>query len=998
MIKHKTLIVCGAAGMALALAAAKTANAQTAIVENGQAKATIYMDASAPSAVKRAASELREHVKLVSGVDLPVVSDTAKLSGYVIYLGDTAFARKQGIKPEMLPPDGYRVLSNKNWMVIAGKDYVGPVMVGFNNPWRFNESYNTKLDISAFGDAGTLFGVYHILEQFAGVRWYMPGPLGTVAPEKKKIVIPPLNLRKAPVFEHRHAYYGFMERSDDDALWYRRAGYGTPAPIQVSHSFGQFFHKYKDTNPEYFAIIDGQRDFTNLASAQADGTYNLSNPGLIQRAIEVVNKYFDENPTQKIFPLCPPDGWNRISEDPESQAQLDKTRGDGGEFSNYVWGFVNKVAKGVAKKHPDKLVGCIAYSKYGLPPTNIDKLEPNVAVVICKLRIMYPDPKSKKEMEENMEGWKKKASTLYAWEYYCNSLFNAGWQGYPMFFTSLLQNDLKNLKGVTKGEFIEAESWLPSSYQTEPEKIKIIYPGIQHPLLYITARLLWNPDLNLKALLDEYYKSFYGPAEKPMRAFWELVDTNWNKKSWHSNPSEVYDNATIIQLLDHLKAAQNLSSTDSVYRKRVDLIFSEFSPAAEVSRRLAALSKPAVDVPQLTSAPQNTPDSVPPLAGASNTVRFLDRGFNVASPGTNMQIAWDQKNIYIDLRSYEPDMDKLRARATARDSIEPPLWDDDVVEFFLAPDPADPDKTYHYIVNANGAVFDATIAGPGKGENRLWDGNARISIKKEATRWIAQVAIPWTDLGVTNPQAGQKIRANFYRSRIAVPPLAQSSWAPLQDGPFYSPQNFGTLTLQGPKAKSTVEDIPPVIYPASVQDYGSGSSIAGFYGEGGLGPVVGLVAGQPNSLNRNDRVIARFDLRPLQEASERIEKVELQFTVNSIAGNKNERALNIQHLKHAVETMGPAAVATTDVDDVSTLNVSGADALTGAANQAAVKPKAVDVTSFIKADLARGQAATVFRWRDVQAEIDGNPINAPTGVTIAQAGGRLPSLVITLKK
>lgn len=960
-----------------------------AAAENEVTKATIYLDAKAPSSVKLAAKDLREHIQQITGKTIPVSTDAFSLKGYVIYLGDTAFARKQGIKTEMLPPDGFRILSNKNWMVVAGRDYSGPPKVGFNNPFRINESYNSKLDISAFGDAGTLFGAYYFLERYCGVRWYMPGTLGTVIPRAKKIAIPSINVRRAPAFEQRHAYYGFMDRSDDDTLWYRRAGFGSPAPLQVNHSFGFFFLKYKDTHPEYFALIDGQRDFTNLSTIGGGGNLNLSNKGLIQAAIDEAIAYFDQNPEQKIFPLSPNDGMTRISEDPESQAQIDKRAGEAGEFSNYIWGFINKVAIGVAKKYPDKLVGCIAYERYSQPPTNIERLAPNVAVVLTKFRAMYPTGTTKADTEKRLKEWSKKASHVYTWEYYCNTIFNPGWKGYPMFFSKLLQDDLKFERGLVKGEFIEAESWTPDQYGTAPERIKINYPGLQHLLLYLNARLLWDPELNAKQTLDEYYRLFYGPAEKPMRGFWELVETNWNKKGWQSSPTQVYDTAVIGNLLDLLRQAQAKTVDGSDYRKRVELILSEFSPAAEVAQRLSSLAKPDITVPQVDLA--NAAETAPVLTSGTNLLQLLDRNYNVASPATNMQMGWDAQNLYINIRCYEPQMAKLKTLANKRDSLQPPIWEDDAVEFFLAPvpvNPADPTKTLHYIVTAGGAIYDSKISKAGQGEDSGFNGNAKVTVTREESRWVARVAIPWKDMDIPSPQAGRKFSANFYRSRYAAGQLEQTSWAPLMNGQFFSPQDFGQLTL-GDKPAAAAPVDASIIVPTSEKEYGSGASLQGFYYDGGI-PGIGLFVGQPNPLTRNDRAIFKFDLWPLLEIAPQIEKVELAFAVRAVNGGAATRVLNIQHFQKPLAATNAEATSRDDVDNAGDVTLSLTDV-------SKTRNQRIDVTAWVKQDLARGYASSSFRFRDVQAEKEGNPKGQPAGITLESAAGSLPALLITKK-
>jgi hypothetical protein len=770
--------------------------APNATASNDISKATIYLEDKSPASVNLAARDLQKYLKQITGSELPISSQVADLKGYVIYLGDTAFARAQGIDSKQLPSDGYRILANKNWMVVAGKDYAGPPLVGFENPFRLNESYNQKLKISLFGDTGTLCGVYYFLEKYCGVRWYMPGELGTVISRRGKLAVPAIDVRRSPVFEQRHVFYGYPETSDDDALWYRRAGYGSPFPVQVNHSFGHWFLKYKDTHPEYFAIIDGKRDFTDMSTSTGGGNYNLTNPGLIQRAIDDVVKYFDENPGQQIFPLSPNDGILRISEDPESQAQIDLSHGETGKWSNYVWGFVNKVATGVYKKYPDKLIGCLAYQQYTLPPSNIERLSPNVAVVITKFRASYPDPKIRKQIEDSITAWSKKANNIYAWEYNCNIWLNPAWKGYPMFFPKFLQEDLKFQKGIVKGEFIEAESFEPEQNWLTPELAKIQYPGTLHPQLYMNARLLWDPDLNVKKTLAEYYKLFYGPAKKPMRGYWDLVESNWNKKSWNLNPLRVYDLQTLKKLQGYLKQAQAQSAPNTLYRQRVDLIAREFNPAADSAIRLSTLSKPQLQVSAVSGGA--AAGEMPALKSGPQPIKLLNRKYLTASPSTEMRLGWDSENLYLEMLCVEPNMAKLKTRATERDSMVPPIWEDDAVELFLEPvssAAARKPETLHLIVTAGGALYDSRIAKVGAREEREWNGNTKASVTKTENGWNARLAIPWTDLGVTNPQAGSQLSANFYRSRYAGGDLEQASWAPLELANFHSPDEFGLLTL-----------------------------------------------------------------------------------------------------------------------------------------------------------------------------------------------------------
>ena len=244
-----------------------------------------------------------------------------------------------------------------------------------------------------------------------------------------------------------------------------------------------FFLKYKDTHPEYFALINGKRDLTNLSCIIGGGNLCLSNPDVAKQWIADINDYFDKNPAQFVYPLAPNDGMMKICECKQCQSQINVSMGESGKFSNYIWTFVNKVAEGVALKHPNKLVGCIAYEGYHSPPSNIEKLHPNAAVMICKTRGYYTDKKYREKIKQTIDGWRRKTNNIYIWEYYRYSM--PPWRGLPVFFPHIISEDLKFLKDISKGEFIESESWTSGREDT-----KINYPGMQHLNLYITAKLM----------------------------------------------------------------------------------------------------------------------------------------------------------------------------------------------------------------------------------------------------------------------------------------------------------------------------------------------------------------------------------------------------------------------------------------------------------------------------------------------------------------------------
>lgn len=124
------------------------------------------------------------------------------------------------------------------------------------------------------------------------------------------------------------------------------------------------------------------------------------------------------------------------------------------------------------------------------------------------------------------------------------------------------------------------------------------------------------------------------------------------------------------------------------------------------------------------------------------------------------------------------------------------LWDRDVVECFLQPDPSDPLHYYEFEVSPNGFWIDLDIS---HGQLRdLKSGlQRRVRIDKHASTWTAELAIPMKSL-VQNFDPGAIWRVNFFRVEGPVEPRFYSAWQPT-DTPqpnFHVPERFGYLKFE----------------------------------------------------------------------------------------------------------------------------------------------------------------------------------------------------------
>ena len=84
--------------------------------------------------------------------------------------------------------------------------------------------------------------------------------------------------------------------------------------------------------------------------------------------------------------------------------------------------------------------------------------------------------------------------------------------------------------------------------------------------IYLTARLYWDVEQDVDALLADYCAKFYGPAAKEMKAVTEFCEKNWPKLS-PSNPD-----AEALRQIRQLLTSARAEVGDTVYARRIELV------------------------------------------------------------------------------------------------------------------------------------------------------------------------------------------------------------------------------------------------------------------------------------------------------------------------------------------------------------------------------------------------------------------------------------------
>ena len=200
------------------------------------------------------------------------------------------------------------------------------------------------------------------------------------------------------------------------------------------------------------------------------------------------------------------------------------------------------MAEAIEKEHPDKLIDTLAYQFTEAPPKGIVPRK-NVRVRLCPIAVCEAHPYEKCSAPptvafvKNLAEWSKITDTLYIWHY--NTDFANYLMPFPDFDEFPADIRLYQRSGV-KGIFFQG-AYAPGGGGSDAELRS-----------YVMAKLLWDPKLDSDALVNEWMAGVYGPAAKPMRAWFDLLHEKARDPNHHFF---IFDPPTVAYLSDDVLSA-----------------------------------------------------------------------------------------------------------------------------------------------------------------------------------------------------------------------------------------------------------------------------------------------------------------------------------------------------------------------------------------------------------------------------------------------------------
>ncbi|MFA7158870.1 MAG: DUF4838 domain-containing protein [Kiritimatiellia bacterium] len=814
MIKLKFVRLSGAALLAALCAGmpAGTALGEPFIVKDGSPRADIIIADQPPRMVKLAALELQAYVEKMSGARLPVATAPLKGMAAHVYVGKSKYTDELKITDTGLNSGAFRIVSGKDFLVLLGRDRdFTPPPIALNTgtnlykewdaltgekwgmPFRgIQRRYSPAAGISDYDGRGSLNAVYEFLESL-GLRWYMPGDLGEVAPERKTIELAQMDKTVKPDFNYRDLgdYSPHFDGGPrDSVLWRLRMRFSMGEEIVGLGGFAHSLNlihgreEVKQAHPEYFALYNGLRATNHMHS----GAPCLSSPGLFDSTVKYARFIFNTYPDQPAISVMPNDGYVSLCQCELCKGKDTPERGYQGQLSDYVWDFTERVARELYKTHPEKKIINDAYGPYLLPPLKIKKFSPNVMVAICEQRFGYADPQTYDFYMNIRKGYLEKVNpgNFFTGGHYLYTRPKGAFAGVPVFFPHMIANDLRALRGVSQGEFIELSQGAQSAMHA---------PGINHLNVYVTGKLYWDAGRDVDEMLSEYYREFYGPAAGEMKKFMEYCEVNWPLMKTKVEP---------IDKAMELLAKARKAAGDTVYSRRIDVIIGDTEPVKELREKLAVGRKGA---PQAVAAERK--NSELKLDGKLDEPFWKDvpvyelKDLSTGKPPahkTFFQVAWSDTAIVFGIRCEEDDIPNLNI--ATRKNEDSNLWSGDAIEVHLE---TQTHSYYQVAINPAGAIIDADRR---VRVDTMWNSEAEVAASANEKEWCVEVRFPVVDndAGGADPLKkveGRKPTAtspwyfNIGRQRIRKGQLEEASaFSPTFASHFHVPLKFGELVVK----------------------------------------------------------------------------------------------------------------------------------------------------------------------------------------------------------
>ena len=725
-----------------------------------------------------AGQQLSEYLSAIIGSKVNVVP---KASGKVpAFILGAPGAKLAGCDLKKLDRDGYIIKTVGNNIIIAGTDDKSAMLS----------------KTAGFNERGTLYGVYEFLERFAGVRFYFPGEIGTIVPQKKDWVLPGIDIADRPDNQHRTTYcVGLKELGNGKLNFYddkiandvqRLSAFQirtSTLNLPNCHGLAELFlvQRFAKSNPEFFALREnGKRHDGSVVTrgSDVDGQLCFANEGLKEVIFQDAKAFLTGKPASSrgihhwvrsrhslpFFNIMPNDSNFPCKCPPCNKAYTAGPQAS----SDFIWKFKTDIARKLQQEKVPGYCTMMAYSNYrDIPKVDIPS---NVIVMLALTGPWNELNPSQPNFYQLLKEWNKKLNAkTYLWTYTtkCGNLI----ADIPGFTPRAVGSFFKKTAPWSFGAFLESETdfWLFNFMN-----------------YYVFGKVMWDVNTDVDALIAEHLKLMYGAAAPQMKDFYDTLERHWlkdimgNIRETMIGPqavlpsqfeiwTKIYGPKEIARVNALFDSAEKAVAKDKMALKRVKFMREQmWGRILEGAKRFAKHNNDN-KLWTIYVAPANEKITIDgkldePIWKKAAPVWMLPRTKEKTEVHTRVRMLADKDYFYVGIECDEPRTDKMLC--AKRQPDESAMWQDNLVELFFASKPSD-DFLYQIMLTSAGMVCDLRFS-----LNVLdtkW--NSGLTFKPgviPGKMWVAEVKIPRKSMPELK---GNTFVVNFTRGRKLDPSI-----------------------------------------------------------------------------------------------------------------------------------------------------------------------------------------------------------------------------------
>lgn len=590
-----------------------------------------------------------------------------------------------------------------------------------------DESFRVKVADGAIRFSGAAFhAAYDFCERVLGVRQYWPTEKdGRSVQTCERIVVEDREYGDVPTFLKRENWP--YDGTEWGAAW--RPGDSNRKPHNVHaphHWWDDTNYNYRVTRPEIFQRTpDGQRAASPMLCYGNPLTLETYKERIVAEIERGVSAGGIVTPATKCVTVSQ---WDAdVACTCEHCAKLrDPSLGNSGNASPIVWSYFTKeLAEWLHAKYPEWTIVILPYKNTCDVPEGLVFPHRNVEALLCTMPglAMLKQPEVKRHEELLIRAWAKATGRkVQNWHYTC---WPAEFTKAPYVYGETVAAHYRDCRDVEVGTFLNGP-----------------FPVERHALsIYVWMKALWNPNVDVQALYDEFAMRMFGKAEKPMRELVRMQEEGWNRR-WtlpkvsNKNIYEVsYSRADVLRMQALFAEARKLAADDATALRRIAYYESGFTDFFRESEEYASGSSFATTM-MMKAGSMPVIDGVLAeddwaKAEAYPFVPAVDPSCKAVRQPTELRVLWvPGQGVVYGVTCFDSDM--AHARKTC-----PPCTVNETIEIFFDPTGNGEGAFGQIILDINNSVACFNENGPWKPEG------IRTAVKCHADRWEAEVFVPF---------------------------------------------------------------------------------------------------------------------------------------------------------------------------------------------------------------------------------------------------------------